>query len=86
MTENNGSVSHLFIWEAQGLPNRYDHPRIRLDMSTGHGKDWPIHSTLSDEDALKLWDTVLESLHWRPTVPPTQAGPRELPASPGTTN
>jgi hypothetical protein len=79
VTESNGTVSHLFIWEAQGLPNRFDHPQIRLDMSTGHGKDAPIHSTLSDEDALKLWDAVLDSLHWRPTEPPTQAGPRTLP-------
>jgi len=45
-------------------------------MSTGKAKDAPINSTLSDEDALKLWDAVLESLHWRPTVPPTQAGCR----------
>jgi hypothetical protein len=83
ITEHNGAVGHLFIWEAQGLPNRFDHPHIRLEMSTGEAKDAPIYSTLSDEDALKLWDAVLESLHWRPTVPPTQAGPRDGPPNSG---
>lgn len=72
VTEDNGTVSHLFIWEAQGLPNRFDRPQLRLTMTTGNGKDAPQYSSLSDEDALKLWDAVLDSLRWRPTVPPTQ--------------
>ena len=76
--ENNGTASHLFIWETQGLPSRFDHPQIRLSLTTGDGKDRPVNSSLSDEDALKLWDAVLESLRWRPTVPPTKPGPTTL--------
>ena len=46
ITEHIGAVGHLFIWEAQGLPKRFDHPHIRLERSTGEAKDAPICSTL----------------------------------------
>jgi hypothetical protein len=69
VTEENGTQGHLFIWEAQGLPNdQYEHPQMRLDMSTGNGKHGPENSSLSDEDALKLWDTILNSIRLRPVV------------------
>jgi hypothetical protein len=73
--ERNGTTGHLFIWEAQGLPFRYDRPQLRLSMMTGLGKGAPQNSSLSDDDALKLWDAVLASWRWRPTVPETHAEP-----------
>lgn len=80
--ELNGSVGHLFIWEAQGLPDRNDFPQIRLEMTTGEGKDGPQYSSLSDRDALALWDKVLDSLRWRPTEPPTGPGMGVTPGLP----
>jgi hypothetical protein len=69
VTEDNGTEGHLFIWEAQGLPNaQYEHPQMRLDMSTGNGKHGPENASLSDEDALKLWDAILNSIRLRPVV------------------
>jgi hypothetical protein len=73
--EKNGTISHLFQWEAQGLPQRFDRPQLVLVMTTGNGADGPEYSSLSDKDALKLWDAVLNSLRWRPTIPPTQPAP-----------
>jgi hypothetical protein len=70
--EDNGTYGHLFIWEAPGQPNDdYLHPQIRLDMSTGNGKHGPENSSLSDADALKLWDAILNSIRLRPVTKPS---------------
>jgi hypothetical protein len=67
VTSENDTESHLFIWEAQGLPNRWDMPQIRIEMTSGNGKKAPQDSSLSDEDALALWDRIIASWRWRPT-------------------
>ena len=79
VVEKNGTVGHLFHWEAQGLPNRFDYPQLVVTMSTGRGKNGPVNASLSDEDALKLWDAILDSLRWRPTIPPTGPNPDLMP-------
>lgn len=66
VTEENGTVGHLFIWETQGMVNRWDYPQIRLEMVTGEGETAPRHSTLRDADAVILWDRFLASWRWRP--------------------
>jgi hypothetical protein len=69
--EENGTVGHLFVWEAPGLTNNQcNHPQIRLDMSTGNGLHGPENSSLSDEDALKLWDAMVNSIRLRPVAKP----------------
>jgi len=69
--EENGTVGHLFVWEAPGLTNNQcDHPQIRLDMTTGNGRHGPENSSLSDEDALRLWDTMVSSIRLRPVAKP----------------
>jgi hypothetical protein len=69
--EGNGAVGHLFIWEAQGLPKfQYEHPQIRLEMTTGNGPQGPEHASLSDADALKVWDAVVGSIRLRPVTRP----------------
>jgi hypothetical protein len=65
--DRNGVRRHLFIWEAQGRPDyQYEHPQLRLDMSTGNGRQGPEDSSLTDEDALKVWDTMVNSIRLRP--------------------
>ena len=69
--ESNGTVGHLFVWETQGLTNyQCEHPQIRLDMTTGNGRHGPENSSLSDEDALRLWDTMVSSIRLRPVAKP----------------
>jgi hypothetical protein len=69
--ESNGAVGHLFVWEAQGLPKfQYEHPQIRLEMTTGNGPRGPQHASLSDADALKVWDAVVDSIRLRPVIRP----------------
>jgi hypothetical protein len=71
--EGNGTHGHLFVWETQGRANfQYEYPQIRLDMTTGNGKKGPENSSLSDEDALKLWDAIVDSIRWRPVAKPAK--------------
>ncbi len=43
-----------------------EHPQIRLDMSTGNGREGPEDSSLSDEEALRVWDIMVNSIRLRP--------------------
>jgi hypothetical protein len=61
--------SHLFTWEAQGKPNSTLYPQIRIELRTasyGGGVD-PGPSSLTDEQARRLWDQVVSTLHLRAT-------------------
>jgi Tle cognate immunity protein 4 C-terminal domain/Tle cognate immunity protein 4 N-terminal domain len=59
---------HDFTWEAPGAPNALAKPTIRLDLITGRGKTQndSVAPSLSDEEALALWDAILNSLRLRP--------------------
>lgn len=67
ITHANGTEGHLFIWEAQGEANSLEQPQVRIDMSTGIGKDGSQNASLDDKDALALWDRIVGSWRWRPT-------------------
>lgn len=75
--EKNGTEGHLFIWETPGEPNRWDLPQIRVEMSTGEGPKAPQDASLSDQDALALWDQVVDSLRWRPSSNPPSVFERQ---------
>jgi hypothetical protein len=65
-----GHMAHLFVWETQGQ-DRSNHPFIEIELQTGHagknGNDLP--SSLTDKQAIALWDQILASLRLRPTTP-----------------
>ena len=69
--EKNHTESHLFIWESEGVPNDPFNPQIRFDMTTGEGPNGSENASLSDKDALKLWDAIVNSIRLRPTTPAT---------------
>jgi len=67
--EGIGARRHVFVWEAQGQCGfKYEHPQIRLDMVTGCGREGPEKSSLSDEEALQLWDAIVDSIRLRPVT------------------
>ena len=73
--EAHGAVGHLFVWEAQGLPMfKYEHPQIRLEMTTGNGQKGPQRASLSDEEALRIWDAVAGSIRLRPVATLRRSG------------
>ncbi|MES2165307.1 MAG: T6SS immunity protein Tli4 family protein [Pseudomonadota bacterium] len=65
--EPNGSTLHGFMWESLGKQDDVYLPSLILEFDTGHGKPGkPINSSLSDAEALALWDKISSSLRRRP--------------------
>jgi len=69
---DSGHVGHGFIWEAIGLPNDNYHPQIHIDFSTAntYGQANGPSASLSDDEAIALWDHMLHSFKLRPTTAP----------------
>ncbi|MBI5751487.1 MAG: hypothetical protein HZA59_04995 [Hydrogenophilales bacterium] len=65
-----GHMAHLFAWETQGK-DQSSYPFIELELQTGradkNGNEQP--ASLTDKQALALWDQILASLRLRPTTP-----------------
>ncbi|WP_253548924.1 T6SS immunity protein Tli4 family protein [Herbaspirillum rubrisubalbicans] len=81
-----GMRGHSFIWETEG-EGTLDTPALKIELTTGHrAKDGnPQKTRLSDEQAMKLWDDVLNSFRLRPTSDPektSQLNPAPSPLLP----
>jgi hypothetical protein len=64
-----GHRAHLFSWEAPGVRRDKSRPQIRVDLESakyGQGVD-SGPASLSDQEMLKLWDSILGTLRLRPT-------------------
>jgi len=68
--ELNGNYGHSFMWEA--VHNKTDSvftPDMSFELSTGHGQPGTtVDASLTDAQALVLWDKMLSSLRIRPIV------------------
>lgn len=71
-----GFVGHAFRWEAVGLPSDSLHPQISIELSTANRfeaiKGQP--ASLTDDEAISVWDHVLHSFKLRPSSAPVKAG------------
>ena len=76
-----GMRGHSFIWETEG-EGTLDTPALKIELTTGHrDKDRnPQKTKLTDEQAMKLWDEVLNSFRVRPTASPEKLLHRDPPA------
>ncbi|WP_229507264.1 T6SS immunity protein Tli4 family protein [Pseudoduganella rivuli] len=65
-----GMRGHAFVWETQG-DGTLDTPAIKIELTTGHqdSNGNPQQTTLTDQQAIKLWDDILNSFRLRPTGP-----------------
>jgi len=65
-----GHAAHLFAWETQGK-DKSIYPFIELELQTGradkNGNDLP--SSLTDTQAIELYDRIVNSIRLRPTAP-----------------
>jgi hypothetical protein len=68
---SNGMRGHAFVWETQG-DGTLDTPAIKIELTTGYhdGKGNQQKTSLTDKEAMKLWDDILDSFHLRPVAPP----------------
>lgn len=66
--EQNDARVQSFWWEVNGTEDRVLIPHIVFKMNTGKGNHGPVPSSLSEREALELWDRILSSIRVRPTV------------------
>jgi len=81
-----GMRGHAFVWETQG-DGTLDTPAIKIELTTGHQDDKgnPQKTTLTDQQAIKLWDEILNSFRLRPTggsVKTSELSPEPTPSLP----
>ncbi|WP_241813392.1 T6SS immunity protein Tli4 family protein [Herbaspirillum sp. C7C2] len=78
-----GMRGHSFIWETEGQ-GTFETPALKIELTTGHrDKDGnPQKTRLTDEQAMKLWDEVLNSFRVRPTTDPQKTSQNNPPSSP----
>ncbi|WP_161625972.1 T6SS immunity protein Tli4 family protein [Herbaspirillum frisingense] len=78
-----GMRGHSFIWETEG-EGTLDTPALKIELTTGHrDRDGnPQKTKLTDEQAMKLWDEVLNSFRVRPTTDPQKTSQNNPPSSP----
>lgn len=67
VAENKGTRGHSFWWEVIGTEDNVLIPHFLFKMNTGTGNHGPVPSTLSEREALVLWDRILSSIRVRPT-------------------
>ncbi|MQA23234.1 T6SS immunity protein Tli4 family protein [Rugamonas rivuli] len=73
--ELNGVKVHGFMWQSRGDKIDVYLPSLSLELDTGMGKPGkPINSSLSDAEALALWDKISSSLRRRPEGAATPSG------------
>ncbi len=65
-----GVTAYYFIWEFKGEPGSVTHPNTHIELRIGGERNKQTNdrenSVLSEEEALMLWDTILNSFHMRP--------------------
>jgi hypothetical protein len=68
-----GMRGHAFVWETQG-DGTLDTPAIKIELTTGHQDNQgnPQKTTLTDRQAIQLWDDILNSFRLRPTGEPVK--------------
>lgn len=73
VVEENFSIIFGFRWEVNGTEDNVFVPAVSLKMATGHGREGPVPSSLSQPAALALWDKISSSVRVRPTRAPKAA-------------
>ncbi|ADJ61553.1 T6SS immunity protein Tli4 family protein [Herbaspirillum seropedicae] len=74
---NSGGLrGHSFIWETEG-EGTLDAPALKIELTTGHRdkNGNPQQTRLTNEQAMKLWDEVLDSFRLRPVAHPQETRP-----------
>ncbi len=62
-----GYKVHKFRWESRYELNDPFKPVIVVQLSTGRGKDKDVRPTISEQEAVELFDAVVNSIRLRPT-------------------
>lgn len=79
-----GFKQHYFNWEALGAVKNIFAPILTLQFETA---TLPLHGprprpSLTDDQAIKLYDTIVNSIRLRPTTAPVKTGANDPPKKP----
>ncbi len=69
---NGKAFQYYFAWEATGSPHCLEKPRLCLHFIAG-SEAYP--TTLTNVEAIRLWDNILAGIRIRPTVPAMHTPP-----------
>ncbi len=83
MPTDEGYKQHSFRWETLGAVKSIFAPSIVLEFESGTPLDGkPRRPTLSDDQAIKLYDSMVNSIRLRPTSAPVKTNVDEPPKKP----
>lgn len=81
---DHGYRIHQFRWESHFELNAPRKPMLALEIETGYGPKGSMKPTISDEEAVKLFDAIVNSIRPRPTQAPSTSQIDPAPLGPTT--
>lgn len=69
---DDGYAVHHFVWDVTGAPRSIFVPHIHVELSTGSGRSINkryMRPSLTDKQAIELYDHIVNSIRLRPTTP-----------------
>ncbi len=84
VAEMNDTIGYSFWWEVDGTQDNVLLPHVVFQMSTGEGNHGPVSTSLSEDAAVMLWDTISSSIRLRPAEPPAPVAAEPSPTPLGT--
>jgi hypothetical protein len=78
-----GYKVHMFRWEAQGVPDDPFRPNLVVELTTGRNSGYQgKRPTISEQEAVELFDAVVNSIRLRPTGPAKRSEAAPAPKAP----
>jgi hypothetical protein len=77
-----GYKVHQFRWESRYELDDPFKPVIIVELSTGQGEDEDVRPTISEKEAVELFDAVVNSIRLRPTGPAKRSEAAPIPKAP----
>lgn len=97
MNKEKGLWNMQFQWEFSGAGDSWEEPSLSLEMTSSRAEGSTAPLSMKEEEALALWDAVVETIRLRPTTktsatpangasgtPPQGTDSSSKPATPGT--
>lgn len=83
MPTDHGFKQHSFRWETLGAVKSIFAPSIVLEFESGTPLEGePRRPTLTDDQAIKLYDSIVNSIRLRPTTAPSKSSASDVPKKP----
>lgn len=66
---DHGFFIHRFVWDTQGKLNSATEPAFYFELQTGVAGAQDVRPSLTDKQAIELFDAIVNSIRMRPTIP-----------------